>query len=1780
MATLKFRRGTSFTSPQLAEPFFNTNSDTLQVGDGSSNITLLKIGENDGNVVVSGSIEVTQDLTIGGNLFLGDNIADNIVISAELSSSLIPNNNDAFDLGSDTKRWSNLYAVSASIQSVSFPGSGLLSSSQQVDDLGFLKVLGDSVVSGSEQITDVLTSVNSYTASNDTTNTTQNSRLDQLSTETGSISTEQASQDTRLDQLSTETGSISTEQATQDQRLDSIESVSGSFLTSTGSVAYNDITGKPTLVSGSSQITYGDISSLPTNIVSSSTDSDRVNFTITEGVLTADLIGGVISGSAQVVSSLPSGTVSGSSQITITESQISDLSHTNISSLNSYTSSNDINITNIHSTTASFESRLDLLSNVSHSHANKSQLDTINQNLSTTSDVTFNTGSFTGHMTITGDLTVLGSSTEISSTELRIEDKLITVASGSADSAAADGAGLEIDGANKSLKWDHNTSQFVLDAKVSSSVGFKGEGGELTGIDTDQVTEATNLYYTDTRVKQKMTDEVAHSGSFLGTATTSNLTEGTNLYWTETRFSSSLDARGVISGSSQITITESQISDLSHTDITSLNSYTASNDTTNSTQNTRLDQLSTETGSITTEQAAQDTRLDQLASETGSYLTSVDISTDTNLAVSDTTNVDMILTGDTLSANLTGGVVSGSAQLSGTFLSKLGDGVLSSSAFSSPSQGTVRATINGVNTDVDTGLQSADSPSFNGISLTSVTEVDSGEYSALFVSQSNLLGTRELGTAAFLHYSNSIADGNSQVIGTAQATKNYVDAQIIEAGSGDITEVLAGLGLSGGAQTGSATVTLDTGSSHFTTGVTNIAGGAVDLASLNAYTASNDINITNIHSTTSSLEQRVGQIESNTGSYDDQTVITSLNAFTASNGNDSLNSYTASNDTTNTTQNTRLDQLASATGSYLTTVDISSDTNLAVSDTSEVNMILTGDTLSAELIGGVVSGSGQVVLQSADKTGFTGASSITTVGTIGTGTWQGTAIDKTYLDDEVYNTSLNSYTSSNNTDITSIEGRLDNIESNTGSYDDQTVITSLNSYTASNDTTNTTQNSRLDQLSTETGSISTEQALQDTRLDQLSTETGSISTEQALQDTRLNQLASATGSYLTTVDISSDTNLAVSDTSEVNMILTGDTLSAELIGGVVSGSSQINLASATGVATSASFAETSSLSTYTAEWILGANGSSDYTFTGPGHLTGSNDPALYLVRGQQYKFTNNSGGHPFRIQSTTNGSAGTQYNNGVTNQDANNGTTLFFDVPMNAPQTLYYQCTSHGSMGGPIYIVDSNNIDSRLDTLEGESHENPLTFNDTSTINLVRSTNTITAHAIGGVVSGSGQISLGAAAGTVDISSQTNLAVSDTSEVNMILTGDTISAELIGGVVSGSSQITNIANSQLAGSIANAKLANSAITISGTSVSLGGSITDETLFGGTGVISGSSQVSLSGFDTGDLSEGSNLYYTDARVKTKLDAEGVLSGSTHAGNQTFSDNVTISGDLDVAGTTTYTSTNNVNIGDNILELNFGGSATTGGIYVKDATGGNTVSGSLLWDATNDYWKAGALGSEVQIALVNGTYSGLRAQSTTKGDVGLGNVENTALSTWGGSTNITSLGTIATGTWQGSVIASAYLDSDTAHLSGTQTFSGAKSFSSAVNIDNTTQSTSKTTGALIVDGGVGIAKTLNVGEDVVAYASSDERLKNNIQPISNPLEKINQISGNSFVWNEEKQNIYKGKDYGVIAQEIENILPELVETRESGYKAVKYEKLVSLLIEGIKELSKEVEELKNK
>ena len=98
--------------------------------------------------------------------------------------------------------------------------------------------------------------------------------------------------------------------------------------------------------------------------------------------------------------------------------------------------------------------------------------------------------------------------------------------------------------------------------------------------------------------------------------------------------------------------------------------------------------------------------------------------------------------------------------------------------------------------------------------------------------------------------------------------------------------------------------------------------------------------------------------------------------------------------------------------------------------------------------------------------------------------------------------------------------------------------------------------------------------------------------------------------------------------------------------------------------------------------------------------------------------------------------------------------------------------------------------------------------------------------------------------------------------------------------------------------------------------------------------------------------------------------------------------------------------------------------------------------------------------------------------------------------------------------------------------------------------------------------------------VIHTSSDERYKDNVTPIENPNDKIKQIGGYTFDWN-DKHEVFKDQhDVGVITQEIEKVLPEIVETRESGYKAVKYEKIVDLLIESNKELLKRIEDLESK
>jgi len=112
-----------------------------------------------------------------------------------------------------------------------------------------------------------------------------------------------------------------------------------------------------------------------------------------------------------------------------------------------------------------------------------------------------------------------------------------------------------------------------------------------------------------------------------------------------------------------------------------------------------------------------------------------------------------------------------------------------------------------------------------------------------------------------------------------------------------------------------------------------------------------------------------------------------------------------------------------------------------------------------------------------------------------------------------------------------------------------------------------------------------------------------------------------------------------------------------------------------------------------------------------------------------------------------------------------------------------------------------------------------------------------------------------------------------------------------------------------------------------------------------------------------------------------------------------------------------------------------------------------------------------------------------------------------------------------------------------------------------------------GGLTLDSGastnyVTVSGSLRVSEDVIAFALSDVKYKKEVKNIESALTKLDKINGVNFEWSDESP--FRGKDVGVLAHEIENILPEAVTTRRDGSKAVRYEKIIPLLIEAIKEL----------
>ena len=140
-------------------------------------------------------------------------------------------------------------------------------------------------------------------------------------------------------------------------------------------------------------------------------------------------------------------------------------------------------------------------------------------------------------------------------------------------------------------------------------------------------------------------------------------------------------------------------------------------------------------------------------------------------------------------------------------------------------------------------------------------------------------------------------------------------------------------------------------------------------------------------------------------------------------------------------------------------------------------------------------------------------------------------------------------------------------------------------------------------------------------------------------------------------------------------------------------------------------------------------------------------------------------------------------------------------------------------------------------------------------------------------------------------------------------------------------------------------------------------------------------------------------------------------------------------------------------------------------------------------------------------------------------------------------------------------------------------------------NNTGYMTQSSGATFTSLGVGTGITTNnngeirASGDILAFQTSDIRLKTNLVPITNAVDKLVTVGGYTFTWTDdalkskggEDGYFVRSKDVGVIAQEIESIVPEAVVERADGIKAVRYDLLVPILIQAIKELNARIEVL---
>jgi hypothetical protein len=390
---------------------------------------------------------------------------------------------------------------------------------------------------------------------------------------------------------------------------------------------------------------------------------------------------------------------------------------------------------------------------------------------------------------------------------------------------------------------------------------------------------------------------------------------------------------------------------------------------------------------------------------------------------------------------------------------------------------------------------------------------------------------------------------------------------------------------------------------------------------------------------------------------------------------------------------------------------------------------------------------------------------------------------------------------------------------------------------------------------------------------------------------------------------------------------------------------------------------------------------------------------------------------------------------------------------------------------------------------------------------------------------------------------------------------------------------------------------------------------------------------------GGLSIATGPIYANTSIASTSSSTGALvvpnGGAGIAGNVYVGGAMTIAGNLTINGTTTTinnttietteyvttiyaTSVNSATIGNsgavlygtlnsasasqpNITTLagvtSIGASGVTtsvvGNLSVTgsggNVTGVSTLFATTINAATIGNTSAVHVGSYGNITTINATNvnsatignisanhvgTGTYLTSLNASNLSSGTVPSAQIS--GSYTGITGVGTIATGTWQGSAIGASYVSTLNQNTTG-----------SAATFTSTSQNSQ------FNSVGVGTAGSATAGEiratnNITAYYSSDAQFKENVQDVPDALAIVTAIGSKLFDWTDayiadhggEDGYFVQKSDFGVIAQDVQRVFPQAIRTRPDGSLAVDYEKLATLSFGAIGQLLARVEALEAK